>query len=62
MIARHAHRYVFSHREETQIGFYRPRVVNPEEFQLDQEFWKNWHKDESAEEHSLRPPGRVAQI
>jgi hypothetical protein len=54
MVAEHAHRYIYSHSDDQQIEHYRPRVVHPEEFHLDQDFWNSWHKDESAEEHSLQ--------
>lgn len=56
MIAEHAHRYVFSHNEDRQIELYRPRDIKSDEFRTEQEFWKNWHRDQSVEEHSLRSP------
>lgn len=49
-IVAHAHRSVFSYREEPHVG---GRVVDPEQFEQERQFWSEWHTSQSAAEREL---------
>lgn len=49
-IVAHAHRSIFSYREEPHIG---GRVVNPEQVEQERQFWSQWHSSQSANEKEL---------
>ncbi|WP_158941865.1 DUF4238 domain-containing protein [Granulicella sp. S190] len=53
MIAEHAHRYIFSPREDPTVLQYRPRNVDPEAIRSESKQWQGWHEQQSLAEREL---------
>ncbi len=53
-IAEHAHRQIFSSREDPEILSLRPRIVNAEAVQREKEGWEQWPAHQAAAERKLR--------
>jgi hypothetical protein len=52
-IAERAYRMIFAHREMPELERLRPRSVDPEMYQEEQDAWKNWHSEQSGAEKDL---------
>lgn len=50
----HAHRYVFSGKEDADLQNMRPRRVSAEAFSAEASQWKNWHDEQAKAEQDLR--------
>jgi hypothetical protein len=52
-IAEHAHRTIFSAKQDMDVPRLRPRTVNPEYVKDERLQWEKWHEDQTAAEQSL---------
>lgn len=53
MIAEHAHRYIFSPIQDTAIPQYRPRAVDAQAIDNEEQQWRRWHEEQSSVEREL---------
>lgn len=49
-IAERAHRMIFARQQRPEVNRFRPRVVDLEAYQAEQEAWNEWHDDQSRAE------------
>lgn len=49
----HAHRYVFGRTADTQVGLWRPRVIDSDTFRAEAAHWHAWNTQQSDAESAL---------
>jgi hypothetical protein len=52
-IAVHGHRLIFAAERDADVPTLRPRQVDAEGYQREQEYWSNWHRQQTAAEQDL---------
>lgn len=53
ILAQHAHRRIYSFREDEKIPQLRPRVIDAAAFQRERALWEAWYEDQSRAEEEL---------
>jgi hypothetical protein len=53
MIAKHAHRHIYSAMEDSKILQLRPRFIDPKTFKNEKMLWDAWYEDQSIAEQNL---------
>ena len=53
IIAKHAHRYIYSTSQNLLTSQFRPRTVNLEMFKSEKQQWENWHLQNIEAENNL---------
>ncbi len=52
LMVKRAHRWIFSEKPAHWMETFRPRLVNLEQYNAEQEAWKNWHQKQIEAENS----------
>lgn len=52
LIAARAHRWVFGRRRPLRISWFRPRLVDQEQFRSEEDDWDRWHESQSRADRS----------
>jgi Protein of unknown function (DUF4238) len=53
-IAENARRMIFAAQRDLEVAVLRPRVVNRERLQREQESWRKWHEEQTTAEREFR--------